>query len=214
MGAPHEQHPKPRQRNRQFRTDLQLSRTRSSDCRLRPELRVRFRAKSCSIGLTSNGFAPANPTRREIPVPLILSFTCVQSPQESHNPRSDAACVRCTMACVHTADNTQSLRGQRLRGKHQQTNVFVGNTLTDSQRESVFSGTTALVGVILLPLPPITIAATYLREVPCSFVGVTFAFLFVESRVFASFTPCGAAGALHSCAEYSAQRYPCGEQQG
>lgn len=45
----------------------------------------------------------------------------------------------------------------------QQTNVFVGNTLTDSQRESVFSGTTALVGVILLPLPPITIAATYLR---------------------------------------------------
>lgn len=156
MGAPHEQHPKPRQRNRQFRTDLQLSRTRSSDCRLRPELRVRFRAKSCSIGLTSNGFAPANPTRREIPVPLILSFTCVQSPQESHNLRSDAA-------CVHTADNTQSLRGQRLRGKHQQTNVFVGNTLTDSQRESVFSGTTALVGVILLPLPPITIAATYLR---------------------------------------------------
>ncbi len=156
MGAPHEQHPKPRQRNRQFKTDLQLSRTRSSDCRLRPELRVRFRAKSCSIGLTSNGFAPANPTRREIPVPLILSFTCVQSPQESHNLRSDAA-------CVHTADNTQSLRGQRLRGKHQQTNVFVGNTLTDSQRESVFSGTTALVGVILLPLPPITIAATYLR---------------------------------------------------
>lgn len=156
MGAPHEQHPKPRQRNRQFRTDLQLSRTRSSDCRLRPELRVRFRAKSCSIGLTSNGFAPANPTRSEIPVPLILSFTCVQSPQESHNLRSDAA-------CVHTADNTQSLRGQRLRGKHQQTNVFVGNTLTDSQRESVFSGTTALVGVILLPLPPITIAATYLR---------------------------------------------------
>ena len=114
MGAPHEQHPKPRQRNRQFRTDLQLSRTRSSDCRLRPEFRVCFRAKSCSIGLTSNGFAPANPTRREIPVPLILSFTCVQSPQESHNPRSDAA-------CVHTADNTQSLRGQRLRGKHQQT---------------------------------------------------------------------------------------------
>lgn len=114
MGAPHEQHPKPRQRNRQFRTDLQLSRTRSSDCRLRPELRVRFRAKSCSIGLTSNGFAPANPTHREIPVPLILSFTCVKSPQESHNPRSDAA-------CVHTADNTQSLRGQRLRGKHQQT---------------------------------------------------------------------------------------------
>ena len=55
------------------------------------------------------------------PVPLILSFTCVQSPQESHNPHSDAACVRCTMACVHTADNTQSLRGQRLRGKHQQT---------------------------------------------------------------------------------------------
>ena len=156
MGAPHEQHPKPRQRNRQFKTDLQLSRTRSSDCRLRPELRVRFRAKSCSIGLTSNGFAPANPTRREIPVPLILSFTCVQSPQESHNLRSDAA-------CVHTADNTQSLRGQRLRGKHQQTNVFVGNTLTDSQRESVFSGTTAPVGVILLPLPPITIAATYLR---------------------------------------------------
>ena len=142
MGAPHEQHPKPRQRNRQFGTDLQLSRTRSSDCRLRPELRVRFRAKSCSIGLTSNGFAPANPTRSEIPVPLILSFTCVQSPQESHNLRSDAA-------CVHTADNTQSLRGQRLRGKHQQTNVFVGNTLTDSQRESVFSGTT-----------PITIAAT------------------------------------------------------
>ena len=45
----------------------------------------------------------------------------------------------------------------------QQTNVFVGNTLTDSQRESVFSGTTAPVGVILLPLPPITIAATYLR---------------------------------------------------
>lgn len=45
----------------------------------------------------------------------------------------------------------------------QQTNVFVGNTLTDSQRESVFSGTTALVGVILLPLPPITIAATYPR---------------------------------------------------
>ena len=115
------------------------------------------------IGLTSNGFAPANPTRREIPVPLILSFTCVQSPQESHNLRSDAACVRCTMACVHTADNTQSLREQRLRGKHQQTNVFVGNTLTDSQRESVFSATTALVGVILLPLPPITIAATYLR---------------------------------------------------
>ena len=153
MGTPHEQHPKPRQRNRQFGTDLQLSRTRSSGCRLRPELRVRFRAKSCRIGLTSNGFAPANPTRREIPVPLILSFTCVQSPQESHNPRSDAA-------CVHTADNTQSLRGQRLRGKHQQTNVFVGNTLTDSQRESVFSGTTALVGVILLPLPPITIAAT------------------------------------------------------
>lgn len=114
MGAPHEQHPEPRQRNRQFRTDLQLSRTRSSDCRLRPELRVRFRVKSCSIGLTSNGFAPANPTRREIPVPLILSFTCVKSPQESHNPRSDAA-------CVHTADNTQSLRGQRLRGKHQQT---------------------------------------------------------------------------------------------
>ena len=163
MGAPHEQHPKPRQRNRQFRTDLQLSRTRSSDCRLRPELRVRFMAKSCSIGLTSNGFAPANPTRREIPVPLILSFTCVQSPQESHNLRSDAACVRCTMACVHTADNTKSLREQRLRGKHQQTNVFVGNTLTDSQRESVFSATTALVGVILLPLPPITIAATYLR---------------------------------------------------
>lgn len=96
----------------------------------------------------------------------------------------------------------------------QQTNVFVGNTLTDSQRESVFSGTTALVGVILLPLPPITIAATYLREVPCSFVGVTFAFLFVENRVFSSFTPCGTAGALHSCAEYSAQRYPCGEQQG
>ncbi len=121
MDAPHEQHPKPRQRNRQFRTDLQLSRTRSSDCRLRPELRVRFRTKSCSIGLTSNGFAPANPTRKEIPVPLILSFTCVQSPQESHNPRSDTACVRCTMACVHTADNTQSLRGQRLRGKHQQT---------------------------------------------------------------------------------------------
>lgn len=117
MGAPHEQHPKPCQRNRQFRTDLQLSRTRSSDCRLRPELRVRFRAKSCSIGLTSNGFAPANPTRLEIPVPLILSFTCVQSP----HPRSDTACVRCTMACVHTADNTQSLRGQRLRGKHQQT---------------------------------------------------------------------------------------------
>ena len=49
MGAPHEQHPKPRQRNRQFGTDLQLSRTRSSDCRLRPELRVRFRGKSCSI---------------------------------------------------------------------------------------------------------------------------------------------------------------------
>ena len=92
-----------------------------------------------------------------------LSFTCVQSPQESHNLRSDTACVRCTMARVHTADNTQSLRGQRLRGKHQQTNVFVGNTLTDSQRESVFSGTTALVGMILLPLPPITIAATYLR---------------------------------------------------
>ena len=45
----------------------------------------------------------------------------------------------------------------------QQTNVFVGNTLTDRQRESVFSGTTAPVGVILLPLPPITIAATYLR---------------------------------------------------
>ena len=45
MGAPHEQHPKPRQKNRQFRTDLQLSRTRSSDCRLRPELRVCFRAK-------------------------------------------------------------------------------------------------------------------------------------------------------------------------
>lgn len=161
MGAPHEQHPKPRQRNRQFRTDLQLSRTRSSDCRLRPELRVRFRAKSCSIGLPSNGFAPANPTRREIPVPLILSFTCVQSPQESHSPRSDTACVRCTTACVHTADNTQSLRGQRLRGKHQQTNVFVGNTLTDSQRESVFSGTTALVGVILLPLPPITISQRF-----------------------------------------------------
>ena len=161
MGAPHEQHPKPRQRNRQFRTDLQLSRTRSSDYRLRPELRVRFRAKSCSIGLTSNGFAPANPTRREIPVPLILSFTCVQSPQESHNLRSDAACVRCTMACVHTADNTQSLREQRLRGKHQQTNVFVGNTLTDSQRESVFSATTALVGVILLPLPPITISQRF-----------------------------------------------------
>ena len=199
MGAPHEQHPKPRQRNRQFRTDLQLSRTRSSDCRLRPELRVRFRAKSCSIGLTSNGFAPANPTRREIPVPLILSFTCVQSPQESHNLRSDAA-------CVHTADNTQSLRGQRLRGKHQQTNVFVGNTLTDSQRESVFSGTTALVGVILLPLPPITIAATYLREVPCSFVGVTFAFLFVESRVFSSFTPYGAAGAPRLPARYCGQR--------
>lgn len=78
---------------------------------MRPELRVRFRAKSCSIGLTSNGFAPANPTRREIPVPLILSFTCVQSPQESHNP---------------------------------------------------------------------------LSAVPCSFVGVTFAFLFVESRVFSS----------------------------
>lgn len=209
MGAPHEQHPKPRQRNRQFRTDLQLSRTRSSDCRLRPELRVRFRAKSCSIGLKSNGFAPANPTRREIPVPLILSFTCVQSPQESHNSRSDAACVRCTMACVHTADNTQSLRGQRLRGKHQQTNVFVGNTLTDSQRELVFSGTTALVGVICRQL----LSLQRISEVPCSFVGVTFAFLFVESRVFSSFTPCGAVGALHSCAEYSAQRYPCGEQQ-
>ena len=151
-------------------------------------------------------FAPANPTRREIPVPLILSFTCVQSPQKSHNPRSDAACVRCTMACVHTADNTQSLRGQHLRGKHQQTNVFVGNTLTDSQRESVFSSTTALIGVILLPLPPTAIAATYLREVPCSFVGVTFAFLFVESRVFSSFTPCGAAGAPRLPARYCGQR--------
>ena len=53
-----------------------------------------------------------------------------------------------------------------------------------------------------------------ISEVPCSCVGVTFAFLFVESRVFSSFTPYGAAGALHSCAEYSAQRYPCGEQQG
>ena len=78
----------------------------------RSVLRVLFLWKYCGIGLTSNGFAPANPTRREIPVPLILSFTCVQSPQESHNPRSDTA-------CVHTADNTQSLRGQRLRGKHQ-----------------------------------------------------------------------------------------------
>lgn len=59
MGAPHEQHPKPRQRNRQFRTDLQLSRTRSSDCRLRPELRVRFRAKSCSIGHLPQQIQPA-----------------------------------------------------------------------------------------------------------------------------------------------------------
>ena len=206
MGAPHEQHPKPRQKNRQFRTDLQPSRTRSSNCRLRPELRVRFRAKSCSIGLTSNGFALANPTRREIPVPFILSFTCVQSPQESHNPRSDTV-------CVHTADNTQSLRGQRLRGKHQQTNVFVGNTLTDSQRESVFSATTALVGVILLSLPPITIAATYLRG--SVFIRRRYSWIFVcRKPCFLVFTPCGAAGAPHSCAEYSAQRYPCGEQQG
>lgn len=149
MGAPHEQHPKPRQRNRQFGTDLQLSRTRSSGCRLRPELRVRFRAKSCSIGLTSNGFAPANPTRREIPVPLILSFTCVQSLLPRRSPRCKPAVCNFTRTIVV---------------RHvQQTNVFVGNTLTDSQRESVFSGTTALVGVILLPLPPITIAATYLR---------------------------------------------------
>ena len=44
------------------------------------EWMVREVTKSCSIGLTSNGFAPANPTRMEIPVPLILSFTCVQSP--------------------------------------------------------------------------------------------------------------------------------------
>ena len=92
----------------------------------------------------------------------------------------------------------------------QQTNVFVGNTLTDSQRESVFSGTIALVGVICRQL----LSLQRISEVPCSFVGVTFAFLFVESRVFSSFTPCGAAGALHSYAEYSAQRYPCGEQQG
>ena len=164
--------------------------------------------------LTSNGFAPANPTRMEIPVPLILSFTCVQSPQESHNPRSDAACVRCTMACfipltthsrsedsvfaisisrhidksgaVMAEDALSSVRIIYLQSllprcsprckpaacnftrtivvQHvQQTNVFVGNTLTDRQRESVFSGTTAPVGVILLPLPPITIAATYLR---------------------------------------------------
>ena len=64
----------------------------------------------------------------------------------------------------------------------QQTNVFVGNTLTDSQRESVFSGTTALVGVICRQL----LSLQRISEVPCSFVGVTFEFLFVESRVFSS----------------------------
>ena len=95
----------------------------------------------------------------------------------------------------------------------QQTNVFVGNTLTDTQRESVFSGTTALVGVILLPLPPITIAATYLRG--SVFIRRRYICIFVcRKPCFLVFTPCGAAGALHSCAEYSAQRYPCGEQQG
>ena len=52
---------------------------------------VRYRSNKqricwCKSNLTGN-----------FPVTLILSFTCVQSPQESHNPRSDAACVRCVV---------------------------------------------------------------------------------------------------------------------
>ena len=45
-----------------------------------------------------------------------------------------------------------------------------------------------------------------ISEVLCSFVGVTFAFLFVESRVFSPFTPCGAAGAPRLLARYCGQR--------
>ena len=65
-------------RNRQFGTDLQLSRTRSSAavCGLTPGS---FRAKSCSIGLTSSRFAQQIQPAGKFPVPLILSFTCVQS---------------------------------------------------------------------------------------------------------------------------------------
>ena len=53
-----------------------------------------------------------------------------------------------------------------------------------------------------------------ISEVPCSFVGVTFAFLFVESRVFSSFTPCGAAGAPRLPARYCGQRGLSGGWQG
>ena len=53
-----------------------------------------------------------------------------------------------------------------------------------------------------------------ISEVPCSFVGVTFAFLFVESRVFSSFTPYGAAGAPRLPARYCGQRGLSGGWQG